>query len=60
MLKPWTHLDLSDVECYEKECHTRIKKNVIARMPKGTPLRCYKCGYRRRMQQRGIQVVTPR
>ena len=43
MRKPHEFHELSDILCSNPSCGNRIKKNVVARKPEGTPIICWSC-----------------
>ncbi len=43
MRKPHEFHELSDILCSNPPCGTRIKKNVVARIPEGKPIICWAC-----------------
>lgn len=59
MKKPFSHDQLSKVECSEPGCHTQIKENVVARKPAGTKIRCFNCE-RAFQKARGNTIGTAR
>ena len=41
--KPYTFTEMSEVRCDNPKCGKLLKKNVVERKPKGSPIFCWEC-----------------